>query len=258
MKVLIQNGNYNLVWKDAVWKNGSFRSLDERETYDNSKIFSVKDDDSNKIVVCPACKQEIRNTPAAIRKHQNMINEPNKCFECRYMRPINSTILSQKYVRNEDGTYAESTKRTVNLVCGNSYGSYDINSPDARRACKYSNCETAIMRPVEDFWTKYPNAFDEFITVDKIIEYGYTSVHKYEHTIEFDIKCKSKLTAFTNGQGLCYGFQLHYHRRYYELRYSAKYDKLFVLHYGLKELSCVDISEATQEQILKKMSALYS
>lgn len=257
MKILIKDGVNNLVWKDAVYKDRKFYSTEEnwcRELYD---IYSVKDDNRNKIVVCSYCGKEIPNTPSAIKAHQNMVNRSNKCFECDYLRHRNSTVVSQKYVLNDDGTYTESTKRNVNLCCNITWSYHDINSDAAKRNCKYARCETAEFRHIEDFWTRYPGAFDEFITIDRVLDGGYKNIHKSTNEIDIVLNGKVNLTAIINNQGICYEFLLHYRKRYYILRYSKKYNKAWIISYGFKELSSVDISEFAEGNIIKKLSSLY-
>ena len=257
MKILIKDNENNLVWKEAVYKNGKFCLSDTGVLYDQLKIYSLKDDNRNKIVICSACGKEIRNTPSAIKAHQNMVNQPNKCFECDYLKRSNQTLMSQKYVLNEDGTYTESTKRTVNLVCNKNWSYYDINSPEARNRCRYAGCENAVLRHIEDFWTKYPKAFDEFITIDRIIDDGYKNISKDNYGVVIDLTGRANLTAYINNQGLCYEFQLRYRNRYYTLRYSKKYDKVWAIDYSFKELSHLDISYCIEAATMKKLRSLY-
>jgi hypothetical protein len=258
MKILMLGSHNNLEWKDVIYKDNYFRSTDERQSYDITAIYAVKDDDRNKTVICSACGQAIPNKPSAIRAHRNMVNKSNKCFDCNYLKRTNETILSQKYVLNDDGTYSESTKRTVKLNCYRGYRTRDINSEDARHNCRYAACEKAKFKPIEDFWTKYPDAFDEFITTDRIIDIGYSSMFKYSDCITFSLKGKIHLTARTNSQGVCYSFALDYRRNTYTLRYSKKYDKVWVERYNsFQDLSSIGMSQDAQTTILKKLRALY-
>lgn len=257
MKLLIRDNYNNLTWQEALYKSGNFISTDESRYYNNECIYAVKDDNRNKTVICSGCGVEVRNTPSAIKAHRNMINKSNKCFECDYLRHRNETVLSQKYVLNEDGTYNESTKRTVTLGCGNRWRYPDINSDEARDICKYKRCEEATFKKIEDFWTKYPNAFEEFITIDRIIDAGYKSMYKSAHEIAFELKGRANLIAYVNDQGLCYRFVLRHRSHRYHLRYSKKYDKVCVDNYSNKELSALPISDDTEEAIIKKLRTLY-
>lgn len=257
MKILIKDGFNNLVWQEVIYKNGMFRSVDDKLRYNNYQIYSVKDDDRNKMVICSGCGKEVRNTPAAIKAHREMINKPNKCFECNCLRPINTTVMSQKYVLNDNGTYTESTKRNVQLVCNNGYNYYDINSESAKQVCRYAKCENAVFRNIADFWTKYPNAFDEFITIDRIIEAGYKEIYKSSEGVDIEFKGRANLTAHINNQGLCCEFGLRYRGCYYTLRYSKKYDKVWVANNDFRELSYVGISDFTTDAVMKKIRSLY-
>lgn len=259
MKVLFKESSNNLVWKEAIYKNGDFHSLDEQYLYKKHNIYAVKNDNRRKIVICSGCGKEIPNTPSAINAHRNMVNKPNKCFECRYLKPMDTKVTSQKYVLNEDGTYSESTKRIVKLTCNRNWLYSDINSEEAHQSCKYAKCENATFNRIEDFWTKHPKAFDEFITVDRIIDAGYKSMYKNNDRIEFELKGRARLTAFVNNQGICYEFGLNHRNHYYTLRYSKKYDKVWVVdsYYGFKELNTVAVSENTIEAVTNKLKTLY-
>ena len=259
MKLLIRNSNGDLIWQDAIYKNSNFRSLDEKFSYSTTDIYAIKDDDRNKTVICSACHKEVPNTPAARKAHQNMVYSKDKCFECSYLYKDKNKILSHKYVLNEDGTYTESTKENVNLWCGiNWRRRLAINSEDANRYCHLAACQNATFKPIEDFWTKYPGAFDEFITADRIIDTGYVSSSKYNGNIWFELKGKVRLIANVNGQGICKDFTLRYHRCSHELRYSKKYDKAWIDDYGtFKELSTLDLAESTKNSIMCKLRTLY-
>ena len=259
MKILVKDNRSNdLIWEEVFYKDLKFYKLDKTQSYNEKSVYAIKDDNRNKIVICSACGKQIPNTPSAIKAHRNMINKANKCFECSFLRPRNEKVVSQKYVLNEDGTYNEATKRVVSLTCGIGWRYYDINSAEARNSCTYARCEHATMKKIEDFWTKYPNAFDEFITIDRIIDTGYKSMHKSYSGITFELKGRGILTANVNNQGICYGFTLYHRRNYYSLRYSKKYDKVFYESaYDLRELSNLDIAESTQDAIIKKLRTLY-
>ena len=226
MKILVRDNQNYLKWHDVIYKDGKFMTEDDGRSFYAQTIYAVKDDNRNKTVICSGCGKEVRNTAAAMKAHRNMINKPNKCFECSYLKHTNETIISQKYVLNEDGTYNESTRRTVNLTCGQSWRYKDINSEEARENCKYKRCENATFRCIEDFWTKYPGAFDEFITIDRIIDTGYKSMYKHSDEIRFDLKGRANLSACVNNQGVCYKFILSYRKRSYQRRYSKKYAKV--------------------------------
>lgn len=259
MKILVQTPNYDLVWTEAVYKNNRFYSSDGNRYYDVSGIYAIKDDDRNKTVICSACGKEVPNNPAAIRAHRNTVHKSTKCFECRYLSHSDAVITNHKYVLNEDGTYSESTKRNVSLKCRYCYPQADINSAEAKHRCQYAACENAKFNHIEDFWTQHPDAFDEFITVDKIVESGYKYMYKYHDHISFGLKGRANLTALVNNQGICYGFDLDYRRKSYQLRYSKKYDKVWVLYGGdFKALSFTILSSDAKEIVIKKLKTLYN
>lgn len=259
MKILIRNSNSDLVWQDATYSNSCFRTLDGKLSYSITDIYAIKDDDRNKTVICSACNKEVSNTPASRKAHQNMVHNKDKCFGCSYLYRDENKILSHKYVLNEDGTYTESTKKNVDLWCGiNWRRRLKIDSEDANRYCYLAACQNATFKPIEDFWTKYPGAFDEFITADRIIDTGYASSSKYNGKIWFELKGKVRLTANVNEQGICTNFTLRYHNRSYELRYSKKYDKAWIEDYSsFKDLSLLDLAESTKNSIMCKLRILY-
>lgn len=258
MKLLVQK-NRNLVWIDAIYKNGAFYSSEEENRYYDVGIYAVKDDNRNKTVICSACGKEVPNTPSAIRAHRNMVNKSNKCFGCTSLRRQNEKTISQKYILNEDGTYSEATKRNVNLVCSMSYRYSDINSPEAKEHCRYARCENANFKHIEDFWTKYPNAFDEFITIDKIIDTGYKQITKYTDHIELELTGRIRIVAHINNQGVCHDFTLYCRRSSYTLRYSKKYDKVFVSYSStFRDMDVLDIADSTKDAIIKKLRDLYN
>lgn len=258
MKILVADYHHNLKWVDTIYQGGNFRSTDGRICYNCIDIYAVKDDNRNKTVICSACGKEVPNNASSIKAHKNMINKSNKCFGCSNLSVRNDTLLSQKYVLNEDGTYSESTKRTVNLSCRLSYRYPDINSEAAREVCKYRHCQDATFRPIEDFWTKYPNAFDELITVDRIVDTGYKRMYKNSDDISFVLNGKAYMMAKVNSQGVCYQIDLHHRSDVYKLRYSKKYDKVWVVRTnGFKELDSLDMAKSTKESIIKRLKTLY-
>ena len=259
MKLLIKDSDKNLVWREAEYKGRCFCSTVSQYTYGNNDIYAIKDDNRNKLVICSACGAKVLNTPSAINAHRNMVHKSDKCFDCRNLRHQDEKVLSTKYVLNEDGTYSETTKRNVRLFCRLSgWNSYDINSDEAKQRCRYAACENANFNGIEDFWTKYPDAFNEFVTVDRIIDTGYQSMGKYRDYIKYELKCVATLYAIVNNQGICTEFQLGYRRNKYTIRYSKKYDKVWIAEYGdFSELSMLELSEKTEKSIMEKLRTLY-
>lgn len=259
MKILIRDNADNLVWREVIYRNDHFKSLDGSMTYCDNVIYAVKDDDRNKTVICSYCGEEVKNTPSAIRAHRAKLESPHKCFECPSLKTKSAVVVSRKYVRNEDGTYHESTKRNVELICDRRYPYRDINSAEAKQACRYYGCANALFNPISDFWTNNPNAFDEFITVDRIVDAKYRQITKFSNGFRFTLKGKTRLVVDVNKQGLCVRFRLHYYNNQYELRYSKKYDTVYVVDsYGIRTIDHFDISEATIGMVIRKFRTLYN
>lgn len=259
MKILIQQNDNNLAWVDTVYSEGQFRTPDKRRYYGNSVIYAVKDDDRSNTVICSACGAEVPNTPEALQAHRDKVNRTDKCFECRNLRPQDSETLSNEYVDNGDGTFMQTTKRKTHLICNNTWAGYQINTDAANGVCMYARCASATYKNIEDFWTKNPEAFDEFITVDRIIEVGYKNMRRYDHVTQFELKGRARLVALVNNQGICYAFELHYRRSYYIIRYSKKYDKVWWTEIDqFMELNRLDVSNDIQAVVLNKMRTLYN
>lgn len=259
MKLLMQDPSGNLVWQDAIYKNARFRAPNESRSYEITQIYAIQDDDRNNMVVCSACGKEIPNTDDAKVSHQNIINRTDKCFECNYMHTDVNTTLSREYVANEDGTYIESTKRKVELTCGILWRAHPlINTEEANRGCRHAACQNAEFRVIADFWTEHPGAFDEFITADKLIDAGYDNVRRRDDGLVFDLSGQIDLRALVNSQGICTDFSLTFHRQRFLIRYSKRYDKIFVEDCGqFISLSAINMSDRTQKSILRKIKALY-
>lgn len=258
MKILIRNSNSDLVWQDVTYSGGLFCTVNGNK-YQENQLYAIKDDDRNKMVICSACRKEIPNTPASIKAHQNMVCDKNKCFECSYLYKDEKKILSHKYALNEDGTYTENTKRTVDLWCGINWRKrMDLNSEEANKYCHLAACQNATFKSIEDFWTKNPGAFDEFITADRIIDAGYTDSSKHSDNIWFDLRNKTSFHAVVNKQGICTHFLMKYRGIKYEVRYSKKYGKAWFVDYGcFKELSKIGLAESTINSIMRKLKTLY-
>jgi hypothetical protein len=79
MKLLIRENDNNLAWKEVGYKNGSFfDTTNEKCKYSNDRIYAIKDDDRNEIVICSACGKEVRNASAAMDAHRNsIVQTPN-------------------------------------------------------------------------------------------------------------------------------------------------------------------------------------
>ena len=259
MKILIRDSKSDLVWKDVTYSSGCFFLLDGSAKYKESHLYAIKDDNRNKMVVCSACRKEIPNTPASIRAHQNMVHSKDKCFDCPYLHKDNQKMMSCKYILNEDGTYTEKTTQNVNLRCGINWRKFmDINSEEANEYCRLGACQSAKFKSIEDFWTRYPGAFDEFITADRLIDTGHTESTKYNNQIWFDLKCKASVYAVVNEQGICTHFSIRYRHVRYEVRYSKKYDKAWYSDYeSLRDLSEIGIAGSTMNSIMRKLRTLY-
>lgn len=179
MKVLLRNyDGEQYVWKKAEMKSATKFALEDGGEVRQTDIVSVSRDNRKKFVKCSACGEIIRNTPEAIKEHRDRASTSATCFGCPYIRETNSKQLSAKYTLQEDGRYVVNVKNSVKLSCRNSWDYYDINSQGARDVCRWKQCATAEMKSIEDVFTKYPGAFDDMITVDKVLDNGFIKREK--------------------------------------------------------------------------------
>lgn len=262
MKVLLRNyDGEQYVWKKAEMKDAATFIVEDGCTVKQTNIVSISRDNRKKFVRCSACGEIIRNTPEAIKEHKDRSSTSATCFGCSCMREMNSKQLSAKYTLQEDGSYVVNAKKSTKLTCGNSWGYYDINSQPARDACRWKQCATAEMLPINDVFTKYPGAFDDMITVDKVLDNGFTerSVGQNEY-VWYKLKARNNITAVVNKLNIVDKLVIDYRSNRYSVVYSKKYNKLFTISNGVyKECNHIwYIPDTTFETIKAKIASLYN
>ena len=232
MKVLLRNyDGEQYVWKKAEMKSATKFALEDGGEARQVDIVSISRDNRKKFVKCSACGEIIRNTPEAIKEHRDRASTSATCFGCPYIRETNSKQLSAKYTLQEDGRYVVNVKNSVKLSCRNSWDYYDINSQGARDVCRWKQCATSEMKAIEDVFTKYPCVFDDMITVDKVLDNGFTKREECASRgkVEYKLKARNNIIAVVNKLNIVDCFVIDYRNHRITVVYSKKYDKLFAI-----------------------------
>ena len=220
-------------WRDAHWDGQTkFLSIN-RNRITTSEIIAIENDPRTKYVQCTKCGSIIKNTKKAINEHAKWGSNSKVCLVCKNLRHSNETELKETLIKNDDGTYTRTKKTVCSLVCGNSWGQPDIESVSARSACMYRRCSANTLGPIEDFFIKYPGAFDDMATVDNLDMSKWEVYCKhYNDWIEFNWKGRSNISVFITNLGIIDKITCHYRNKSYQIVYSKKYDKMFALTYG--------------------------
>lgn len=219
-------------WHDACWDGQmKFFSIDTNRI-NTTEIISVENDPRTKYVQCTKCHSIIKNTKKAIESHVLLSLSSKTCLTCKYLRPSKETTLKESLVKNDDGTYTRTKKTVCSLTCGNNYRGPSIESSDARNGCMYARCRTNTVAAIDDFFIKYPGAFDEMATVDALDMSKWQVNSKYLDNIYFKWSGRYNFYVYTTSLGIIDRFECTYRNNHYKIAYSKKYDKMFVFMYG--------------------------
>ncbi len=262
MRALLRSCNgEQYVWKKVEMKNADTFAVEGGQEVCQTGIVSISRDNRKKFVRCSICGEIIRNTPEAINAHKDRASTSETCFGCPYFRERNSKQLSAKYTLQEDGSYIVNAKKSVKLTCGNSFMNPDINSQKAREICRFRDCVRAEMRAIEDVFTKYPNLFDDMITVDRILENGFTERIKHASgAVHYKLKARNHITAVVNNLNIVDYFIIEYRSHQVKVMYSKKYNKLFLIRGGVyvEYVRSTYMPDSTLESIKEKIASLYN
>lgn len=260
MKILLRDYNGTAyVWKEATRKNdGGFaiHGHDIKET----NIVSVADVERTKYVKCSACGAIIPNRKKDIEAHKSISCDWHNCLTCSLLKERKLESKQKKYSLNEDGTFSKAEKANVTLVCGaNYYRDPNIMSPAAKNSCKFAACRNATFAPIKTFFDENPDAFDDIITVDRIIDAGFTKRFNNIDNTLYKLKSKNNIIAVVNKKNVVDSFRIQYRNEMCRAVYSKTLDKLFRIdgfHYQeLTPLWCMP--ESSLENIKKKIASLY-
>ena len=223
MKVILRDyGNESYVVKDVIFKqNGTYEC--EGNSIKETDILTVLEKE-NDFVTCSACGQLIKNTPKAIREHIARKESYKGCLECQYLKTRENKNQKIKYALNEDGTFHRVLNDDVSLVCNASYRYAGITSEERLQNCPYAKCSKETISSNNGFFDKYPNAFDEMITVDAI---KFKKICSYNGKTFLQLRCRGSIEACANKKGIVDYYKVKTKNDSMRAYYSKKYNKLF-------------------------------
>lgn len=261
MKVLLREyAGEQYVWMDAE-KNDKNKFVVNGNTISETKIVSVSDYKAGKFVTCANCGAIIPNNKKAIEAHKNMSCDWHNCLNCSLLKIDRVELHNRKFLLQEDGTFNMSAKESVKLRCGNRYSDNEITSERMRKECRFAFCKNADMVVPNDFFAQNPGAFDDLITVDKIIECGYSKTYRGNDYTEYKLKAKNTITAFVNKLNIVDHFRISYRHDFCDVVYSKKLDQLFDIGYyqngEYKKPTIWSMPTTSMENIKQKIASLY-
>lgn len=200
----------------------------EGQTVNESNVFTIIGDCKANFARCSSCGEIVINTPKAIEAHRTAHNHYEGCYNCKSLRieGVKDDKNKTKYTLNDDNTFSRKVNDKVALKCAYSYWTaIDILSDDRMKRCKYSRCKDANIEEIKTFFNKYPNAFDDMITVDAIK--NFKDIHKYNDYTRLKLKCRGNIFAVANNKGIISSFIIASQNGTFDVYYSKKYNKLF-------------------------------
>ena len=229
MKILLRRyDGQPYVWKTAKYDGKYFR-VDGMEMYEEN-IISVMNDNRKNYIRCSSCEKIFPRNGKQFLKHQKASCGVGPCMTCRKLRIDNISEAKVKYVVGEDGSYTRKTEQKVELRCHMSfYTDFPIESEDAVMYCNLRQCGDAHGVDIVDVFTKYPGLFDDIITIDTILDKGYSRmVYCDKNGTEYLIDANLGVHAYVNKLGIveCFWIENEWMRTN-ELYYSKKYDALY-------------------------------
>lgn len=262
MKVLMRSfENKPYVWKEATRSEDGAYIVNGKRVEETS-IVSVADMEKTKYVKCSNCGGIIPNRKRAIEAHKNISCSWKSCLSCRNLAEKNIKSKNNSYKLNDDGTFSRTDKANVTLCCNCSYyHRYDIMSDEARKSCRYAGCKNATFVPVNGFFDKHPDAFDDMITVDKIIDAGFTTKYSLrDGSVNYQLKAKNTIVAKVNAMNIVECFGISYRNDNCTVVYSKALNKLFTFsNVTYQEFTGLwHMPASTVENIKKKISSLYN
>ena len=215
------------VWTKAKFVNGKI-IVNNKEVYE-SDIVSIRNDVRKRYVKCSACGKYFKKGSKKIEQHKEPCTDSHLCFGCNYLRQRVKEHKLQKYELLENGNYISKSKSEVFLYCAKNYSYPSINKQEARDSCIYNKCQNATIVDTSGFFITHPGAFDDIITIDKILECGYKQVWEtcYDKRTTYLLKAKNRIEAIVNKLNIVEGFHVYYRTREWTVFYSKKYNELY-------------------------------
>lgn len=255
-----------LLRRDYRWHNASWDDKENTLTVDHrsvsqANIIAIENDPRVKYVRCKMCGSIIKNTKKAIEKHAQLAKSSKACLTCQSLYVGNEKNLKESFVQNDDGTYTQTKKSVCALTCGYTYSNPLIDDDNARARCKYRKCSVDTVEPAENFFTKYPGAFDDMATVDAIdMNKWQINCRRLDNWVDFKWKGRYNIILRTTNLGIIDRFVCGYRNDGYEIVYSKKYDKMFMASCGVYEeftLTNSNVSETYYNELMKIMRNIY-
>ena len=264
MKILLREYNgKHYVYKDAKYTKNGFE-VDKNQIHETNIVTILKDNRNKKYEKCSVCGEIFPKGSAKWEKHIEPLQDASRCIGCQHMRKGTEYLQDVKYKLLPNGNYAITSKSEAKLICRRAYtyiGYADINHEDARHNCIYNRCRNAERIPFTDFFTEYPGAFDDMITIDAILKNGYTNKNTYYNKYtRYKLKAKNSIEAHVNKLNIVDYFEVSYRYSYYKVFYSKKYDRLYVINNGKYiqwNPSTYDWPREVQNRVKEKIRSLY-
>lgn len=256
MKILLRN---TYEWKDATYEHNDFYVNDKKINICN--VVSVLEDNRPIRAKCSVCGKVFEKGSKEWKEHIRPNTDNAKCLDCRYKRESRDYDIKsdRKYTKRDDGKYTVTSTGVYDLMCSYQYPPQRLN--EALSTCFYNQCIDAKADEFKDFFQTYPGAFDDIITEDKVLEFGYKSKWYSGFETCYELKARNKIEVRVNQFGIVDHLMIYYNRSRNTAYYSKKYNKLFVedrnVGYSATNFGGW-IPQASVELILKKLAALYS
>lgn len=262
MKILLREfGCESYVWKTAKYNYDNF--LVDGNVQPKKNIIAIVNDNRKNYIKCSCCGQVFRRGDKRFQEHKENAIKPETCFECTHLCANNASIAKRKIVCNPDGSFSEKLERQVDFLCDNVglWEHYSINSRRVIDSCKKRQCATAIAMEITDFFTRYPGAFDDIITIDSILDEGYDVEAPLGSGSSYDIVYEDDYTlgVYINKIGIVDSFYLWYEGDRYWFHYSKKYDEFFCESraYGYEILDVYGLPIELKDEVKKIIKTFY-
>ena len=261
MKTLLRNyKSESYIWKDATYNANTF-FVDDDTTVQYNNIVSIIDDNRPKQVKCSVCGQIFKKGSKEWKEHIRPNSDNSKCWTCRYRKETRdyNKQLDKKYIKMENGNYKVVTTGEYILECANTYPRTKLN--EALSTCYYNRCINAKADEYKDFFQTYPGAFDDIITVDKVLEFGYRDRYYNDKYTIYELKARNIIKVYVNQLGIVEYIIIYYNRQSKKVYYSKKYNKIFAEDFRGEYSEANFIGWIPQDSvnlILKKLAALYN
>lgn len=262
MRILLKKYNgEEYVWKNATYgQNGNF--VVDGNRYNETSVISVANNNHHKYITCNHCGQTFKRNSAEWIEHKSPERSTKQCFSCGSLSISGfSATRKSTFTPQKDGTYKRTVTDSVGLACSQCWDK--IDSKRAKEVCIYNPCVNAAACDIFNVFTKYgDDVFDDLITVDRILEHGYTDMERInDRETTYKLKSKYNITAYTNSLNIVTHFYVTCKGYGWNLMYSKKLNKLFDIGYAQYNewslLPYIDIKESTQQAILKTIASLY-